>query len=65
MALLLLSATDVAIALAAQSGTLRISAQTGRFGAFASIEDDRGLIEVTASVEEAESRVAAIRERAR
>lgn len=65
MALRLLSATDVAIALAAQNGTLRIEAQTGRFGVFASISDDFGLIEVAASLDEAESRVAAIRERAR
>jgi hypothetical protein len=65
MALRLLSATDVAIAFAAQNATLRIEAQTGRFGAFASISDDFGLIEVADTLDAAERRVAAIRERAR
>jgi hypothetical protein len=65
MALRLLSAADVAIAFAVQNGTLRIEAQTGRFGAFASISDNFGLIEVADPLDAAESRVAAIKERAR
>ena len=59
----LVSATDVAIALALRCDTLRIVERDGRFGAYWSIEDDRGVIEVHLSSEDASTRIATIRER--
>lgn len=59
-----LSATDLAIAIAAKAGTLEVTEREGRFGAFWAISDDRGLIEVHLSADEAERRVADIAKRA-
>jgi len=42
----LLSATDLAIALAVKNGTLKVTERVGRFGQFWAIADDVGLIEV-------------------
>lgn len=58
----LLSATDLAIAKAIKAGTLSITERDGRFGPYWSIEDAHGVIEVALSREEADERVAAIRE---
>lgn len=58
----LLSATDLAIALAIKDGSLKVSEWQGRFGAYWSIEDSHGLIEVALSAEEAEARIAKISE---
>lgn len=58
----LLSATDVAIATALKGDTLRVVEREGRFGPYWSIEDAHGVIEVALSHEEADTRVAAIRE---
>ena len=58
----LLSATDVAIATALKGDTLAIVEREGRFGPYWSIEDAHGVIEVALSREEADTRVAAIRE---
>lgn len=60
MALRLLSATDVAIAVAIRSGTLRVTERTGRFGQYWTIEDAVGVIEVALSADEADQRVRAI-----
>ena len=57
---LLLSSTDLAIAVAAKAGTLALVAREGRFGTYVSIEDDVGVIEVHRSASEADARVAAI-----
>lgn len=57
----LLSATDLAIALAIKDGSLTVSEFQGRFGAYWSIEDSHGLIEVALSAEEAAERIATIR----
>jgi hypothetical protein len=55
----LLSATDVAIAIAAKSGTLRLVEHVSRFGdTFVAIEDDFGVIEVADTRQEADARVA-------
>lgn len=57
----LLSATDVAIAVAIKANALRVIEREGRFGPFWSIEDAKGVIEVALSADEADQRVAAIR----
>lgn len=57
-----LSATCVAIAQAIKADTLRVVECDGRFGAFWSIEDHHGIIEVALSAEEADRRIGAIRE---
>lgn len=60
-----LSSTDLAIAVAAKRGTLRLVERVSRFGdTFVSIEDDVGLIEVQNSQAEADARVNAIKSRA-
>jgi hypothetical protein len=64
--MLTLSATDLAIALAAKASTLRVVERVSRFGdTFVSLEDDRGVIEVHANRDAADARIASIRERAR
>jgi hypothetical protein len=56
-----LSSTDLAIAVAAQRGTLSLAERPSRFGdTFVAVSDDHGLIEVHASIVEAEARVASI-----
>ena len=55
-----LSATCVAIRLAAAEGTLKIVERTGRFGQYFAIEDQFGLIEVALTREEADGRVAGV-----
>lgn len=57
--MLTLSATDLAIRIAAQAGTLRIEECEGRFGPYWAIEDETGLIEVALSAAEAQERVKA------
>ncbi len=57
--MLLASATDLAINIAAKSGTLKVTEAVGRFGPYWAIEDDHGVIEVALSAEEAQERVAA------
>jgi hypothetical protein len=57
MALRLLSATDVAIAVAIKSGSLRVTGHNGRFGSYWAIEDDFGLIEVALTAEAAAERI--------
>lgn len=57
--MLALSATDVAIRLAIETGSLRVTAETGRYGAYWAISDDHGLIEVALSEDEADQRVKA------
>lgn len=60
---LLLSSTDLAIALAAKRGTLRLIERPSRFGdTFIAIEDDVGVIEVALTKREADARVAFITE---
>ena len=59
--MVLLSATDVAIAMAIKTGTLVVSEHTGRFGQYWAISDDRGLIEIANSAAEAEARISALR----
>ena len=54
-----LSATDVAIRLARQNGTLEIVEREGRFGAYWAICDDHGVIEVHSTAEEANERAGA------
>ena len=55
----LLSSTDVAIALAAKAGTLRLTVRASRLGGtYAAIEDAIGVIEVQNTLAEAEARVA-------
>ena len=55
----LLSATDVAIALASKKGTLRLVERESRFGGtFIAISDDKGVIEVQDTRADAERRVA-------
>lgn len=64
--MLLLSATDLAIATADKAGTLRLVELPSRLGGhFISIEDDRGCIEVALSKSEADLRVFQIRHAAR
>ena len=53
-----LSATDLAIRLARENGTLRITESEGRFGTYWAIEDDHGLIEVAMTKAEADRRIA-------
>lgn len=61
----LLSATDLAIALAAKRGTLRLIERPSRLGGmFVSIEDERGIIEAAADQAAADARVSAITARA-
>lgn len=56
--MLALSSTDVAIRCAKESGTLRVTEETDRFGeTFWAIADDVGLIEVASSEREAMERV--------
>jgi hypothetical protein len=60
---LLLSSTDLAIAVAVAADDLRIVARPSRFGGFAyALEDAVGVIEVHSSQGEADARVASIRE---
>ena len=58
----LLSATDLAIAAAVAANTIRVIPRAGRYGAFWTIEDQHGMIEVALSEEEAQQRIASIRE---
>lgn len=58
--MLMCSATDVAIAVAMKAGTLTVKECDGRFGAYLAIEDDRGVIEVHLTEDDAEARLAAI-----
>lgn len=55
-----ISITDVAIRNANQRGTLVIREQEGRFGWFAAIEDEHGLIEVADSVAAAHERISSL-----
>ena len=55
-----LSATDVAIAVAYKAGTLRLTAETGRFGEYVAISDEHGLIEIALTACAAHDRLAAI-----
>jgi hypothetical protein len=62
----LLSATDLAIALAMKGGSLRIVERASRFGdTFFAIEDACGVIEVQMDRVALDARIAAIREAAR
>ena len=61
---LLISATDLAIAVAAKADELRLVERPSRFGGTViSIEDAHGVIEVQDSLDEAKARVASILER--
>lgn len=56
-----LAATDLAIAVAAKRGTLRLVERPSRFGdTFVAIEDDRGIIEVADDMVAAQKRVEAV-----
>jgi hypothetical protein len=58
---LLLSSTDLAIALAISSNTLRVEVRPSRFGdTFVALSDEVGLIEVHLTQEAADARLAAI-----
>ncbi len=58
----LLSATDLAIAVAIRSNTLRTEVRPSRFGdTFVAISDDAGLIEVHLTQAEADDRLSTIR----
>jgi hypothetical protein len=58
---LLISSTDLAIALAIKAGTLRTEVRPSRFGdTFVAISDEVGLIEVHLSQAEADARLAKI-----
>lgn len=60
-----LSATCLAIAIAHKNGSLRLVERASRFGGtFIAMEDDHGLIEVQANMEDAKLRIAAIIKRA-
>lgn len=59
-----LSSTCLAIALADKAGSLRLTEEQGRFGSFVAISDNAGLIEVALSWDEANARLAELRERA-
>ena len=57
-----LSATDLAIALAVNAGTLRLTERASRLGGtFVAIEDANGVIEVASNMEEANKRIAEVR----
>ena len=57
----ILSATDLAIAVAAKAGTLALTEHASRFGdTYIAISDDVGLIEVALTRENADARVASI-----
>ena len=58
---LLLSSTDVAIAVAIKAGDLAVTAHVGRAGPYVAISDAVGLIEVHLSAAEAEARIAGIK----
>lgn len=60
--MLLCSASDLAIATAIKSETLRVEDCDGRFGPYVAISDDRGLIEVADDRREARERINAIAE---
>ena len=61
--MLLLSATDVAIAIAIRANTLRQVERPSRFGGtFISLEDEAGVIEVHMTQAEADDRLAKIQE---
>ena len=63
--MLLLSSTDVAIAAALSSGTLRVEQAVNRFGDdYVAISDGHGLIEVALSTTEAAARLADVEARA-
>lgn len=55
-----LSSTDLAIGLAFEAGTLRVTEHEGRFGSFIAFGDECGLIEVALTEAEAETRLASI-----
>ncbi len=55
--MILLSATCLAIRVAREKGTLRVTEETGRFGAYWAIQDEHGLIEVALTKAEADERV--------
>lgn len=61
--MLTLSATCVAIALADERGTLRLEERSGRFGPYVALSDETGLIEVADTMDEANARVQALRDR--
>ena len=59
----LLSATDLAIAVALKSDTLTLQERASRFGdTYVAIGDEHGLIEVALTAAEAEARIEAIRQ---
>lgn len=63
--MLLLSATDVSIAMAAKAGTLRFVERASRLGGtFVAIEDDKGVLTVENDMAAAVAFVAAITLRA-
>lgn len=63
--MLLLSATDVSIALASKAGTLRLVERQSRLGGtFVSIEDDKGVLTVEDDMAAAVAFIAAIAKRA-
>lgn len=56
--MLLLSATDLAISVAAKRGTLALTECASRFGGtFVAIEDEHGIIEVATDMQAAKARV--------
>jgi hypothetical protein len=60
----LLSATDLAIALAVKAGTLTLTERPSRFGGtFVAVGDDHGIIEVADDMLAANARVASITQR--
>ena len=59
-----LSATDLAIGIAIQQGTISLVERPSRLGGtYIAIEDDRGLIEVALARAEAEARLASVKGR--
>jgi hypothetical protein len=59
----MLSATDLAIAVAIKAGTLRQEVKPSRFGdTYVALSDEAGLIEVHLTQAEADTRLAKIRE---
>lgn len=57
---LLLSATDLAIRLAHQQGTLKMGTRVGRFGAYTFLEDATGVLEVFPDDAAAAARIVAL-----
>ena len=58
-----ISATDVAIAMAHERGTLLIERRVGRFGEYFAVSDEHGLIEVHNTDTELEERIGSVLER--